>query len=280
MLAFLSSYFVGNFFALSPLRCKLAKTLPILLALLCPLQPLRAEATPRIAAASSLKFVLDELGAAYQRSAGKPVSITYGSSGVFRRQIAQGAPFELFLSADEENVDALFREGRLEDAGSVYALGRIALYLPLGSPVKADRGLRDLTAAARDGRLKRLAIPNTEHAPYGRAAREALQHVGAWDAVADRLVVGENAAQAARFAVSGSVQAAILPLSLVRAEELSAKGAFVTLPADWHAPLRQRMALVKNAGATARRFHAFLQTDAARAIYERHGFAAPPAGTP
>lgn len=249
----------------------------ILFALQC-LAPLQAAEAPNVAAAADLKFALTEIAEAHARAGGGKVSLSFGSSGVFRRQIAQGAPFELFLSADEAYVDALIAEGRVEGPGARYAIGRIALYIPNGSPVKADNKLRDLAAAAKDGRLKRLAIANPEHAPYGRAAREALQHVGAWDAVQDRLVLGENAAQAARFASSGSAQAALLPLSLVRADELAGKGGFVTLPETWHAPLRQRMALVKGASDAARRFYAFLQGAEARAIFTKHGFVLPEAG--
>jgi molybdate transport system substrate-binding protein len=235
----------------------------------------RAADTPNVAAAADLKFALTEIAEAHARAGGARVSLTFGSSGVFRRQIAQGAPFELFLSADEAYVDALIAEGRVEGPGTLYAIGRIALYIPNGSSVKADKRLRDLAAAAKDGRLKKLAIANPEHAPYGRAAREALQHAGAWEAVRDKLVLGENAAQAARFAASGSAQAGILPLSLVRAEEFAGQGGFVTLPESWHAPLRQRMALVKGAGEAARRFHDFIRSPEASAIFARHGFALP-----
>lgn len=240
--------------------------------------PAAAQEAPNVAAAADLKFALTEIAEAHARSGGAPVRLTFGSSGVFRRQIAQGAPFELYLSADEAYVDALIAEGRVEGPGALYAIGRIVLYIPNGSPVKADNRLRDLAAAAKDGRLKKLAIANPEHAPYGRAAREALQHVGAWDAVQDKLVLGENAAQAARFASSGSAQAGIVPLSLVRTDELASKGGFVTLPESWHAPLRQRMALVKGAGETARRFYAFLQSSEARAIFVKYGFILPEAG--
>lgn len=232
---------------------------------------------PNIAAAADLKFALSEAADAFKRATGRQVSLTFGSSGVFRRQIAQGAPFEMFLSADEAYVEALHKEGRTEGAGALYATGRIVLFLPHGSAVKADRGLHDLATAAKDGRLKHLALPNPEHAPYGRAAREALQHAGVWEAVKDKLVLGENAAQAARFASSGSAQAAILPYSLTRAPDLSDKGASLTLPESWHAPLRQRMALIKGAGETARRFYAFMQEREARAILAKHGFVVPQA---
>lgn len=234
-----------------------------------------AAEAPNVAAAADLKFALTEIAEAHARAGGARVSLSFGSSGVFRRQIAEGAPFQLFLSADEAYAEALVREGRAEGPGALYAIGRIALYLPNDSPVKADNRLRDLAAAAKDGRLKKLAIANPEHAPYGRAAREALQRAGAWEAVQGKLVLGENAAQAARFAASGSAQAGILPLSLVRAEELAAKGGFVTLPESWHAPLRQRVVLVTGAGEAARALYVFLQSAEARAIFARHGFVLP-----
>jgi molybdate transport system substrate-binding protein len=237
--------------------------------------PVRAADVPNIAAAADLKFALTAVAEAFAGTNGRRVNLSFGSSGIFRRQIAEGAPFELFFSADEGYVAALAREGRTEDAGTLYAIGRIVLYLPNGSPVKADREMKDLLAATRDGRLRKLAMASPEHAPYGRAAREALQRAGAWEAVRDHLVLGENAAQAARFAISGSAQAAILPYSLAIAPELSGHGAFVTVPETWHAPLRQRMALVKGAGETARRFHAFVQEAEARAILARHGFVVP-----
>ena len=229
-------------------------------------------AVPAVAAAADLKFALPEIAQAFERDSGRKLRLSFGSSGMFAQQIIQGAPFELFFSADEQYVEMLQKAGRSADAGRLYALGRLALFLPNGSPVQADRDLRDLAAAARDGRLKRLAIANPEHAPYGRAAREALRHLGIWEALGDKLVLGENAAQAAQFAASGSAQAGIVPLSLTRAADLATRGAFVTLPESWHAPLRQRMVLTRGAGDTARLFYAFMQTPAALAILERHGF--------
>jgi len=225
-----------------------------------------------IAAAADLQFALPEVAQAFERASGRRLRLSFGSSGVFTQQIIQGAPFELLLSADEHYVDLLFSAGRTDDHGMLYAIGRIALFIPSGSPLKADRDLADLGRAASDGRLKRLSIANPEHAPYGRAAREALIHAGIWAQVENKLVLGENAAQAAQFAATGSAQAGILPLSLVRVPEMVAKGAFVTLPESWHAPLRQRMVLIKGAGETARQFYAYLQQPAAREILARYGF--------
>lgn len=227
-----------------------------------------------IAAAADLQFALPEIAQAFERASGLRLRLSFGSSGVFSQQIIQGAPFELFFSADESYVDRLFAAGRSVDRGVFYATGRIALFLPNGSPLKADRDLADLGRAASDGRLKHLAIANPEHAPYGRAAREALSHAGIWAQLESKLVLGENAAQAAQFVATGNAQAGILPLSLVRAPEMLAKGAFVTLPESWHAPLKQRVVLLKGAGEAARQFYAFLQKPATREILARYGFAA------
>ncbi|MFA7268156.1 MAG: molybdate ABC transporter substrate-binding protein [Sterolibacterium sp.] len=232
-------------------------------------------ASPAVAAAADLKFALPELAQAFETASGRKLRLSFGSSGMFAQQIAQGAPFELFFSADESYVERLYKAGRSENLGKLYASGRIALFVPNGSPVQIDGNLGNLAAAARDGRLKHLAIANPEHAPYGRAAREALRHAGIWELVSDKLVLGENAAQAAQFAASGSAQAGIVPLSLARAPDLAARGAFATLPESWHAPLKQRMVLIQGASETAQLFYAFMQTPAARTILIRHGFAPP-----
>lgn len=232
-------------------------------------------AAPAVAAAADLQFVLPQIALAFERESGRKLRLSFGSSGVFARQIVQGAPYELFFSADESYVELLQQAHRTMDAGQPYALGRLALFIPNGSPLRADRNLGDLAAAARDGRLKRLSIANPEHAPYGRAAREALQRAGVWEQVENKLVLGENAAQAAQFAASGSAQAGIIPLALARAPDFAGRGAFATLPENWHAPLRQRMVLIRGAGETAQLFYVFMQTPAVRAMLARYGFASP-----
>jgi len=234
-----------------------------------------ADAAPLVAAAADLRFALDEIAADFRRATGHDVRIVYGSSGNFRRQIAEGAPFELFLSADEAYVHALAREGFLADEGVPYATGRLALVVPEGSPLKLDGELGDLATAAGDGRVRRFAIANPEHAPYGRAAREALQKAGAWDAIRDRLVLGENVAQATQFAVSGSTQGGIVALSLARSPDVQGRARFVVIPERMHAPLVQRMALTRRAQSTAREFYAWLRGPQARAVLARHGFGAP-----
>jgi len=237
--------------------------------------PGRAASPPGVAAASDLQFALAEIAAGFTRDTGLEVRLTFGSSGNFRQQIAQGAPFELFLSADEAYVDALAAEGRTADRGTRYATGRIVLFVPAGSPLAPDATFADLKAAAGDGRLRRFAIANPEHAPYGRAAREALQRAGAWDALAPHLVYGENVSQAAQFAVSGAAQGGIFAYSLALSPAVAGKGTVVVLPAESHAPLHQRMVLMKGAGETARRFYTYLQQPAARVLFRKYGFLLP-----
>ena len=246
-----------------------------LAALLLGALPAAVRAAPGVAAASDLKFALEEIAAGFTRETGKPVRLTFGSSGNFRRQIAQGAPFEIFLSADESYVLALAHDGLLEDEGTLYALGRLVLFAPTGSPVDPDRGLAQVSELARAGRIDKFAIANPVHAPYGRAAKQALEQAGAWKALEGHLVLGENVSQAAQFAMSGSAAAGLFAYSLTFSPAVSGRGRFALVPESAHAPLRQRMALVKGAGEEARAFYRYLQGPAARAVFSRYGFNLP-----
>jgi len=246
-----------------------------LLALALPFAPARAAEVPAIAAAADLNFALTEVAAQFTRDTGKSVKLTFGSSGNFTTQIQQGAPFEMFLSADESYVQMLAKAGRTDGVGDLYAIGRLAVFAPTGSPVKADAGLKDVRQALADGRLKALAIANPEHAPYGRAAQEALTHQTLWDAAKPRLVLGDNAAQATQFAVTGSAQVGLIPYALALAPAVSSKGAYALVPSAWHKPLRQRMVPIKGADDTARAFYAYLKTAKVKAILSRYGFTLP-----
>ena len=230
---------------------------------------------PVIAAASDLKFVLDEVSAAYAAVSSRRVRVVYGSSGNFSRQIEQGAPFEIFMSADEEFVFRLAAAGKTEDKGLQYAIGRIVLFAPEGSVVGVDERMDGLKAALAQGRVQRFAIANPEHAPYGRAAEQALKAVGAWDSIRGHLVLGENVSQAAQFASGGSAQGGIFAYSLALSPAVSRLGRYVLLPESLHQPLRQRMVLIKGAGSQAREFFRFLQQPTARALFKRYGFGLP-----
>lgn len=232
-------------------------------------------AAPGVAAASDLRFALDEIARNYGRETGRSLRLAYGSSGNFRRQIAEGAPFEVFLSADESYVLALAGEGRLEDEGALYAIGRLVLFAPAGSPVDPARGIAGLAQLVRAGATGKVAIANSAHAPYGRAAKEVLEQAGAWNDIAGRLVLGENVSQAAQFAMSGNALAGLFAYSLTFSPEVAARGRYALVPESAHAPLRQRMALVKGAGGEARAFYRYLQGPAARAVFSRYGFTLP-----
>lgn len=234
-----------------------------------------ADAGPMVAAASSLRYVLPELADRFAARDGIRPRISFGASGNLRRQITQGAPFHLFLSADEARVLELDREGRTLDEGTVYALGRLALLVQKGSPLAPDGSLQDLRAALDDGRLTRFAIANPDHAPYGRAARETLQRLGLWQRVEPLLVTGENVAQAAQFSATGAAQAGIVALSLARSPLLAECCEHAPIAADLHAPLRQRGALLAGAPQSAVRFFRYLLTPAGQALLKRHGFARP-----
>ena len=231
--------------------------------------------TPVIAAAADLKFALPEVAAEFKKQTGHELKLVFGSSGQFATQIENGAPFQLFLSADESYVRRLAAKGLTQGDGVLYAVGRIVLFTPNGTPLRPDPELKDLRAALSDGRVKRFAIANPEHAPYGRAAREALQRAGIWREIEPKLVLGENAVQAMQFAASGSSQGGIVPLSLALAPDAVKLGRAASIPDDWYAPLRQRMALLRSAGPVATAFHEYLQTPPAREILARYGFALP-----
>ena len=240
--------------------------------------PFAAQASdvPNIAAASDLQFALPDIAVAFERATGQSVRLSFGSSGNFRQQIADGAPFDLFLSADASYADALVRERRTLDAGVIYAIGRLALFVANDSPIAPDAELRGVAAALAAGRVSKFAIANPAHAPYGRAAQQVLTHAGLWRSIEPHLVLGENISQAAQFAASGAAQAGIVAWSLIREPGIAARGQAVLLPAADHEPLAQKLVLLKHAGATARAFAAFVLTPGAQAIFARYGFEPPP----
>lgn len=230
---------------------------------------------PNIAAASDLRLALTDVAAAFKRDTGQEVTLTFGSSGNFFRQLQQGAPFQLFLSADEQYVLDLAKAGKTQDRGTLYAIGRLAVVAPKGSPMKVDGALTGLRASLGKGEITRFSIANPEHAPYGKRAEEALKHQRLWQPLTGKLVLGENVSQALQFATAGGAQGGIVAYSLVLDPAFAARADYALLPASWHQPLRQRMVLMKGANATARNFYAYIRKPAARRIFVRYGFALP-----
>ena len=228
-----------------------------------------------VAAAASLRHVFPELARAWVETGGTAPEVSFGSSGNLHRQIAQGAPFEIFLSADEAQARALVRAGRTDGEGVVYGVGRLALLVPRHSRLALDASLEDLGRALDDGRLRRLAIANPAHAPYGRAAREALAGAGLRERLGDRLLLAENAAQAVQFALARGADGGLVPWALALAGRVAREARHVLLDAAMHGPIAQRMVLLAHAGPEARALYRFLAGQAARDIFERSGFTAP-----
>jgi molybdate transport system substrate-binding protein len=255
----------------------IARRLALLLALMWPvsLAPQVHADAPVIAAASDLQFALEDIAAAFTADTGLQVRLAFGSTGNFVTQIRQGAPFQMFMAADETFVLALARDGFTRDEGQLYGIGRLVLKVPDGAPLAADGTLASLRDALAAGRITRFAIANPDHAPYGQRAREALVHAGLWEAIQPVLVLGENVSQAAQFALSGNAEGGIIAYSLALSPQLAAKGSHALIPADWHAPLLQRMVLLNDAGPVAEAFYAYMSSPPARAIMERYGFALP-----
>lgn len=235
---------------------------------------------PAIAAASNIKFALDEIARQFTQDTDKKVRISYGSSGNFVAQIKHGAPFQMFMSADEKYTHQLALSGETVDEGVLYAVGRLAIAAPKSSPLELDPELSGLKSLLKSGQMQRFAIANPDHAPYGERARELLQNMGLWASIEPQLIYGENVSQAAQFVVSGSTQGGIIALSLAIAPQFKKMGHYQALPAELHAPLYQRMVLTKKAGATAKAFYAYLQTETAREVFIEFGFGLPDSSTP
>jgi molybdate transport system substrate-binding protein len=191
------------------------------------------------------------------------------------RQIQDGAPFEVFLAADEEFPNQLTAAGLTRDAGVVYAVGRLVVFAPTGSPLAVDARLDGLARLIKAGGAGKFAIANPDVAPYGKAAEAVLRKRGIWDAVRPRLVLGDTITQAAQFATTGNAVGGLVAYSLVLGPGFADRGKYAVIPDGDYPPLRQRMVLLKRASATATQFYTYLQGDTARATLRRHGYGVP-----
>ncbi|MFC5459870.1 molybdate ABC transporter substrate-binding protein [Massilia niabensis] len=237
---------------------------------------LPAQARPLlVAAASDLGYCIDELVGAYRKTApDAELKVSLGASGNFFAQIRNGAPFGVFLSADMDYPRQLAKLGAADGATlTPYAFGRIALW---STDPRIDPA-RGLAALVRDPRVLRVAIANPVTAPYGRAARAALERDGLWTAVQPKLVVGENIAQTAQFVQTGNAQVGIVSFATLHATKLKGVGRYALVPHEGLAPIEQG-AIVTKAGAGnphAAGFLQYLSTPEARAILARNGFSLP-----
>lgn len=234
-----------------------------------------SRATVRVAAAADLKFALEEVKAALASSA-TPIDleVTYGSSGTFFQQLSNGAPFDLYLSADLTYPRKLAEAGRASQADLFnYAVGRLVVWAPNDSPVDPAEGL----AALAEPQARKVAIANPEHAPYGVAAVAAMKTAGVYEAVRSKLVLGENVAQAAEFTLSGNAQVGVFALSLAVSPQFKDKGNYVEVPLDSYPRIEQGGVVMASAQdpTAARTVKDFLLSDAGLAILKSHGFFLP-----
>jgi|SRR5580692_1754522 molybdate transport system substrate-binding protein len=225
----------------------------------------------RVAAAADLKFAMRDVAAQFEKQTGTKMDVTYGSSGNFFSQMQNGAPFDLFFSADIEYPTKLDAAG-LAEPGTLYkyAVGRIAIWTPANARVDvAHLGWKALL----DASVRKIAIANPEHAPYGRAAVAALQKAGIYDQVKAKLVYGENISQAAQFAQSGNAQAGIVAMSLAVSPGMR-DGERWEIPADMHPPIEQAAIILKNAANKngARALLEFVKSEPGRLTLSKYGF--------
>lgn len=228
------------------------------------------QAPLKIAAASDLRAALPALLAQFTQQTGLAVQVSYGSSGNFARQIQQGLPVDVFMSADHTWVELLQKTDMAQAHAPVYALGRLAWFsATAGAHAQSDL---QFSLAQLMGMKGKLAIANPEHAPYGRAAQQVLQNWGVWDSVRPHLVLGDNVAQAMQFASTGAALAAITALPLVRDPGRPPAGPVMAIEPHLHGPLRQQMVLTKNAAVSAARWIQFMQTPEVRHHLLSFGF--------
>ena len=228
-----------------------------------------------VAAAADLRFALDELVLQFRAThPAVDLAITYGSSGNFFAQIQNGAPFDVFLSADVDYPRRLVAASLAsKDSLFLYGAGRIVVWVPAGSPLDpAALGIHALEAAS----VRHIAIANPQHAPYGRAAVAALRSLGVYDRVAPKLVLGENIAQAFEFVESGAAEVGIVALSLALAPAARTHGRYWEVPQDAYPKIEQGGVILSRAPAgPAARFRAFLLSEEARRILKQYGFSVP-----
>lgn len=233
----------------------------------------RQPATLAVAAASDLQSALPTIALQFEKETGQKIALTFGSSGNFFSQIRNGAPFDVFLSADIDYPKRLQDSGEAEP-GSLYEYGRgrLVLWTRNDSGIDVRRGL----AVLADARVRRIAVANPEHAPYGRAAVAALRHEGLSDRVQSKFVLGENMSQAAQFAQSGSADVGVLALALALSPTLRNSGTYLEIPESWYPPIEQAVVILTSSKQkrVARQFVDYLKKPAALQILQSYGFAA------
>lgn len=246
--------------------------LMLCLAVCLPAQAAAGEIT--VAAASDLTFAFKDVASRFEKQTGSTVKLSYGSSGNFFSQIRNGAPFDLFFSADIDYPKKLEAAGLTEPASIyAYATGKIVMWVPNASKLDLSRGLSVLL----DPGIHKIAIANPQHAPYGRAAAAAMQHEGIYDKVKDKLVLGEDISQTAQFVESGNADVGVLALSLAVAPVMKDKGRYVEIPSSDYPAIIQAAVILRSSRnkELAQQFVKFLKEPGTVALMEQYGFIVP-----
>ena len=258
---------------------RLLRTTIFVVCVMACLSPPAADAESlTVAAAADLTFAFREVAAAFQKQSTDQLRISYGSSGSFFSQIKNGAPYDVFFSADVQYPKKLAAAGLVEpETIYKYAAGKIVIWVPAASQLDLSRGLKVLL----DPSIHKIAIANPEHAPYGRAAVAALQHDAIYDKVKDKVVMGEDISQTAQFVQSGNADAGILALSLALAPPMKERGRFVIIPPDKYPPIIQAACVIRATRQLelAKRFMEFMKQPATIATMEKYGFVLPTTAT-
>jgi molybdate transport system substrate-binding protein len=243
----------------------------ILVAVCCLFSVLCAAQEIGVAAAADLQFAMEDIAGRFQKQTGKTVKAIYGSSGNFYQQIQSGAPFDVFFSANLDYPKKLEAAG-LTEPGSYYqyASGKIVIWVPSDSKLDLRAGLKALL----DPSVKKVAIANPQHAPYGQAAVAAMQRENIYDKVKDKFVLGENISQTASFVVSGAADVGIVALSLALSPNMKGKGRYVEVPAGEYPPIEQACVILRSSKnkEVAREFLSFMKTAAIRDVLKSYGF--------
>jgi molybdate transport system substrate-binding protein len=235
----------------------------------------RSTAELTVAAAADLSSVLKQIGEDYEKKTGVRVKLSFGASGALTQQIQNGAPFDVFFSADSNYPLQLVAAGDADGPLYQYALGKLVLWVPADSALDIEhQGMKALL----DPTVKKIAIANPQHAPYGRAAVAALKHAGLYDRIAERLVLGENVSQAAQFVESGNAQAGFVALAHAVASEMSGKGKYWEVPADYYPPLVQGVIVLSHSQhkQEAAEFLNYIKSKGTAAVFRKYGFTLPP----
>jgi molybdate transport system substrate-binding protein len=232
-------------------------------------------AEPVVAVAANLSMPMETLAADFRRTHGMAVRLNFGSSGDLLRQIQAGARYELFIAAAADYAARAAAAGVTAGAPVTLALGNMGAYIPRRSPLVAVSDLDALGRELARGNYRRIAMANPAVAPFGVAARQAMQKMGVWVVEKDRLVMGENVAQAVQFTLAGGVDVGFIPESWALLPQVAAQGRFLPIPGNWHDPLAQTMVLLRDAGPEARAFFVFLQSAEAGAFLSRAGYTIP-----